>query len=198
MTSLPPVWGEKAKWMGELGRVACSWLMSQLVRILRTGWVCRGRSSPFLQNALLPETIYLTFYDLWEKKNKDVERDGFQKQKKQSTNCFQQWFFYSCSCFFFFLLLFYFFKILKLESSVAPHTASFFRLTELYTLWNPAWMIQKIIIIIATMRSKVCWGKFTSVLSVVVHRDSLFWIKTPFCFSLTLSSVYHPSLCTLH
>lgn len=31
----------------------------------------------------------------------------------------------------------------KLESSVAPDTASFFRLAELYTLWNPAWMIQK-------------------------------------------------------
>lgn len=79
-------------------------------------------------------------------------REGKQKTRRlvsetetnKSNNCFLQYFFfYSCSCFFFFFLLFYFFKTLKLESSVAPHTASFFRLAELYTLWNPAWMIQK-------------------------------------------------------
>lgn len=87
-------------------------------------------------------------YDLWRKKKKKVEVGFRNKKKKQTNNCFLQYFFYSC---FFFLLLFYFFKTLKLESSVAPHTASFFRLAELYTLWNPAWMIQKIIII-ATMR----------------------------------------------
>jgi len=69
-----------------------------------------------------------------EEKLKNVEM-GF-RNKKQTNNCFLQYFFfYSCL---FFLLLYYFFKTLKLESSVAPDTASFFRLAELYTLWNPA------------------------------------------------------------
>lgn len=142
-----------------------------------------------------PPRNILTNLNLWPmREEKQKSGDGFQKQKTNKTsNCFLQYFFfYSC---FFFLLLFYFFKTLKLESSVAPHTASFFRLAELYTLWNPAWMIQKIIII-ATMRIYCMRGELYLVISVVVFRVSLFLVKMPFCFSFSLSSVWHSSLCT--
>lgn len=155
--SPPPVWGEEAKWVGELGSTARGWRVPWSKSRGRDG--CDGDiyrrpwRTPSSQKQL--DQPQPATYE--GRKTKKKCGDGFQKQKKkQTSNCFLQYFFfYSC---FFFLLLFYFFKTLKLESSVAPHTASFFRLAELYTLWNPAWMIQKIIII-ATMRIYCMWGE---------------------------------------
>ena len=141
--SPPPVWGEMAKWVGELGIVARGWQVHQ--------WKSRGQDGSAgdvhpisLENTVLPENKQFNQpqHKTCERRKTKKSGAGFQKQKKtkQTNNCFLQYFFFY-SCFFFLLLLF--FKTLKLESSVAPHTASFFRLAELYTLWSPAWMIQK-------------------------------------------------------
>lgn len=120
--------------------------------------------------------------------------------RNRETNCFLQYFFYSWSCFFF-LLLFYFFKTLKLESSVAPpHSFVFCRLAELYTLWNPAWMIQKNTNNSNTENLLSAEGKCSSVLFFCygLQGFSLFfylWLKVLSVF-LSLSSEWHPSLCT--
>lgn len=117
-------------------------------------------------------------------RRKTKRGDGFQKQQKNNNNCFLQYFFfYSC---FFFLLLFYFFKTLKLESSVAPHTASFFRLAELYTLWKSCMNDTKNNNNSNNENLLYVGGNFTwSFLLWSVGFLSFFKVKMPFCFSLS-------------
>ena len=133
----------------------------------------------------------LTNLNQWPKREEKQKcGDGFQKRKnKPTSNCFLQYFFYSCSCFFFFLLLFYFFKTSKLESSVAPHTASFFRLAELYTLWNPAWMIQKKNINSNNENLLYVGGSFPQsfLLWSVGFLFLFLWFKKKKCLSVSLS-----------
>lgn len=92
--SLPPIWGEKAKWVGELGSVVHG-LTSLEDRM--------GVLGISLENTLLPETNYFPTSTYERRKTKKCG-DGFRNRNK-SNNCFLQYFFfYSCSCFFFFLL----------------------------------------------------------------------------------------------
>lgn len=121
--------------VGRVGGVG----VSKLWRKSGVGW---GALSLSLETNTLKNKQFIQpqpmIYDMRKHNNNNRVEMGFRNKNKSNNHFLQHFFFNSCSCFFF-LLLFYF-KTLKLESSVAPHTASasFLRLAELYTLWNPA------------------------------------------------------------
>lgn len=147
--SPPPVWGEMAKWVGELGSVARGWQTLWSKCRVKDGCVGDVYSPVPWGHPSNQETNSLTNLNLRPMGRKKKWRWVSGTKNKQTSNCILQYFFFYSRVFFLFPS-FFFFKTLKLESSVAPHAASFLRLAKFYTLWNPAWMTQKIII--ATMR----------------------------------------------
>lgn len=178
-TCPPPVWGEMAKWVG--GRVGTC----------RRGWdkslgpTVEGRiweRPPPRKQLNLPQHARPM------RKKKKKAKTGF---RKKSSNWFLQYFFFYSCVFFPPPSLF---ETLKLESSAAA-ALLFFSLADLYTLWNPAWKIQKkrkiLLMIIATMRIYCMWGGnfIQSYLLWSFLSFSLF-LQMPFCFSFSLSSFW--------
>ncbi|KAK5607405.1 hypothetical protein CRENBAI_024807 [Crenichthys baileyi] len=134
-------------------------------------------------NPLLPETKKNFSQPHPMTKKKKLRMD--YSNNKQTNNCFLQYFFfYSFSCFFFLLLLF-FFRTSKLESSVAPHTASFFKTCRVVTLYGILHECYKRILRIQTMRIYCLFGKRGVSPPFLLSVGFLsFLLKNTFCFSL--------------
>lgn len=184
-------WGGRS-WVGAVGRRRRKWDKSSSPTV--EGMIGE-RPPPGKKHLNLPQQRET--YEGEKKKKKENEEDGFQEKKKKTN-----WFF-AVFLLLFLRLLSVSFPLRNTEawifcgsSTTAQQHNCFFSLADLYTLWNPAWKIQKkrkiLLMIIATMRiycmlggggetlfSHICCGLFWVSLF-------LFFLQMPFCFSFSL------------